>query len=92
MGEIESKSGVRIRVNPQLFAVQIHGRVCGNAIELNTHLLTLPIGRSRECLAIPADTGREVSSTRPGKILCLRSSLDAPVVRQVHRTPVGILE
>ena len=82
------KRTITIGTESHLLAIDIDGGVHIDPVELDEIKTGV---RDTEVLAIPADTARERSPTRPRRIGSQEVALDGPVMGQVQATPVGVV-
>ena len=89
-GEVEREGGVTVRVVTQLGAVDPHGGIHIDTIEIDADLLTGKSAVDKEALAIPADAARLVGALglKVGRIVLI----DAVVVGKRHVLPRRIVK
>lgn len=70
-------------------SVQVNGGIHVDAAEVNEVLLASVADGER--LAIPTDTARKSTSSRPRRIVLAEVAFDRPIVWKVQFTPSGIV-
>ena len=73
-------------------AVDPHGAVHVDTVELDTVLLVLAVARDGEVLAVPADTRREIPDRTAAWSGLDGVQFDAPVVRNIEQAPGLVVE
>jgi hypothetical protein len=89
---VEAEADVAVGALAELLSVDVDGAVRHDAVKFDED----PASRERvgkgEVLAVPADPGREIGASSRGRGLGVERPLDAPVVRDVERSPRRIRE
>src|SRR5215475_11349516 len=88
--QVQRKACVAVFLSTEFLTVQVDGRVAVNPIKLNAHALASPSGRRLKRFPIPADTAREKALTGAARIVLVRLTLDAPIVREIQLSPRSV--
>ena len=88
--EIDKEAREAVGMRIELLPVEIDLGVHVDALELDAHALAFPVCRGLPMVAIPADAGGKKAALPAHRRFRVHLALDAPVVRQGHRPPVGI--
>ena len=73
-------------------SVDEYFRVHVNPFEIEGGFGMSAIRSKVECLAVPTDAGGVIPSIVTGRIVCFRTAFDAPVMGQVQRAPMVVVE
>ncbi len=90
--DVVRKADIAVGPPAQIEAVDPDIAVHVDAVELEPRFPLACAGREPEDPAVPADSRREVATAPAGRGVLPRRPLDAPIVRQVQRTPLPVVE
>ena len=88
--EIDKEAREAVGMRIELLPVEIDLGVHVDALELDAHAFAFPVCRGLPMVAIPADAGGKKAALPAHRRFRVHLALDAPVMRQCHRPPVGI--
>src|ERR1700728_2936394 len=86
-GEVIEKRNVTIRTVAQRLAVDPHLAILVDAIELEGELFVLVRFGHAKALAVPANSSRQIATTRTGGFSLVERSFDTPVVGKIEELP-----
>ena len=87
--EIVREAGVSVGVHSQIMAVDVHGRVHVDPLELHADAFAAPGYRDGEGPPVPAHAGGKVAAAAAHGVLGIDFAFDAPIVRQIDGPPAG---
>lgn len=83
---------VTVRTLSEIMTVDPHLAIAVNAVELDKYRLPFRSQGHREGLAVPTNAARQRAAASARRSFLTELAFDAPVVRQIQTTPLGIVQ
>ncbi len=90
--EVTFEGRKSVGTGANLRAIEVHGAVHVDTVELNEDLLSRACSRQREGLSVPPGAAIEVPAASAGCRALVERERDAPIVRNIERRPRRIVE
>src|SRR4030095_5040989 len=90
--QVVLERAVTVRTFPEIVAINPNFTVAINTIEIDEDKLSFRPRREIKRLAIPTNPARKRSTASSSGTLLVEFSFDAPIMRQIQRAPLRIVE